>query len=200
VTDWKKIETQYVAGDMSLRELARKKGISYSTLSKKASSGGWAAKRENFRDGVANEALARAQARGRERLETLIKGTEQLLDNAMSALEDNEQFKRYVVSEGCGEGVSETAEKIFEKYDTKAMKELTAVLKDLTGMIRDFYGIRTPAQELAEKLAAKRITQVEAQTRQVREQTAKLKRESEEQEDGREISVVLKDGEEAFME
>lgn len=200
MTDWSKIETRYVAGDMSLKTLAKEKRVSYSTLSKRASEGGWAQKRKDFRANVASEALARAQARGRERMDRLLQGTEKLLDNALNALEDNEQFKRYVVSEGLGMGASETEEKIFEKYDTKAMKELTAVLKDLTGMVRDFYGIRTPAQELAEKLAAKRITQVEAQTRQVKEQTAKLRREGEELETGREISVVMVNGEEAFME
>lgn len=199
MTDWSKIETRYVAGDMSLKALAKEKRVSYSTLSKRASEGGWAQKRKDFRANVASEALARAQARGRERMDRLLQGTEKLLDNALNALEDNEQFKRYVVSEGSEKEFS-SEEKIFKKYDTKAMKELTAVLKDLTGMVRDFYGIRTPAQELAEKLAAKRITQVEAQTRQVKEQTAKLRREGEELEDGREISVVMVNGEEAFME
>lgn len=200
MTNWKNIETQYVAGNMSLKELAKKKGVSYSTLSKKASSGGWAAKRENFRDGVESKALARAQARGVKRMEQLLQATEKMMDNAIAALEDNEQFRRCVVNEGLGEGVSATTEKVFQKYDTRAMKELTATLKDLTGMVREFYGIRTPAQELAEKLAAKKISQVEAKTRQVKEQTARLKREGEELENGREISVVMVNGEEAFME
>lgn len=175
--DWTKIETQYVSGDKSLKQLAKDKRVSYSTLSKKASEGGWAQKRKEFRAKVASGALARAQERGRERMDALLQASEQLLDAAVQAVQDNEQFKRWVVTEGSGEGCSEASEKVFDKVDTKAMKDMVFVLKELTGMLRDAYDIKTPAQELGERLARERIGQVKAQTAQTRAQTAKLKRE-----------------------
>lgn len=198
--NWTKIETQYVAGDKSLKQLAKEKRVSYSTLSKRASEGGWVQKRKDFRANVENEALARARERGRERMDALLQATEQLLDAAVDAVKDNAQFKRWIVSEGMGEGKSETSEKTFNKADARAMKDMVFVLEKLTGMVRDAYGIRTPAQELGEELARKRIRQVEAQTTQTRTQTAKLKRESEERETGNEVTVRMLEGEEAFME
>ena len=75
----------------------------------------------------------------------------------MEAFEDEKQFNRYIVSEGCGDGFSETSEKIFDKVDTKALKDLTGVLKDLTGLMRDFYNIPTPAQAEAQRIAAERL-------------------------------------------
>ena len=157
MTDWTKIEAAYIAGDMSLRELAKRRKLSYSTLSKAAASGGWAEKRKQFRAEVANEALDAARERGRARLETLMSGTEQLLDAAVKALQDELQFQRYVVTEGLGEGVSETEEKTFEKRDTRAMKDMAAVITSLSGLLRDFYGINTPAQELGQQLARERL-------------------------------------------
>ena len=144
--NWKKIETQYVAGDMSLRELAAKKKVSYSTLSKRASVGGWNKKREKFRDEVAKKALADARARGAQQLEKLMSAAGTLVDEAAAMLQDNEQFRRFIVSEGQGEGVSETSEKIFNKRDTRAMKDLASVLKDLAPLLREHYGLQPEAE------------------------------------------------------
>ena len=182
--NWMKIETEYVAGSSTLRELAAKKRVSYSTLSKRASEGGWARKRQKFRAEVEKDALASAQARGKERMDALLQASEKLLDTAAQAIQDNEQFRRWVVTEGTGEGCSEASEKTFDKVDTRAMKDMVFVLKELTGILRDAYGIRTPAQELGEKLASERI-------RQVRAQTEKLKRESGEEKSGAGGALVL---------
>lgn len=170
-TNWTRIELEYVAGEKTLRELAKAKRVSYSTLSKRASEGGWARKRQKHRAEVESEALARARERGLKRMDEMLQASEKLMDAAVEAIQDNEQFKRWVMTEGCGEGCSETVEKVFDKRDTRAMKDMTFVLKELTAILRDAYGIKTPAQELGEKLAKERISQVKAQT-------AKLKREA----------------------
>lgn len=168
--NWTKIETRYVAGDKSLKELAKEFRVSYSTLSKRASEGGWAARRKDFRANVANEALARAQARGQERMDALLIASEQLMDAATEAIRDSDQFKRWVNTEGSGEGCSEAVERVFDKRDTRAMKDMVFVLKELTGILRDAYGIRTPEQQLGEQLAKERISQVRAQTKKLRKE------------------------------
>ena len=155
--DWTKIETEYVAGTMSLKELAKRKRVSYSTISKKASEGGWAAKRKDFRAKVADRALARARERGVQRLADLMAGTEKLLDAAIETLNDQLQFQRHIVTEGAGEGISETTERTFDKRDTKAMKDMAAVIKECAGLLRDYYGIYTPAQEMSQELVRARI-------------------------------------------
>lgn len=189
--NWTKIETQYVAGSMSLKQLAKDKRVSYSTLSKKSSEGGWPQKRKDFRANVANGALARAQARGLKRMDELLQASEQLLDAATETIRDNEQFKRWVMTEGSGEGCSEAVERVFDKRDTKAMKDMVFVLKELTGILRDAYDLKTPAQELGEKLARERIGAVKAQAAQARAQTEKLKRESGTDDSGAGGAVIL---------
>ncbi len=146
-TNWKKIEAQYVAGDMSLRERARKKKLRYSTLSKAASKGGWSEKREKFREETAKKALANAQARGAEQLERLMGAAGTLVDATVKALEDNEQFQRFIVSEGVGDGMSETSEKIFSKRDTRAMRDLAGVIKELAPLLREHYGLQPKSAE-----------------------------------------------------
>ena len=182
---------EYISGSLSIRELAKRKRISYSTMSKKASEGGWSAKRKKFRQEVESEALAQAHQRGVERLDQLMKGAEQLLDAAMGALNDELQFQRYVTSEGSGEGVSETVEKTFEKRDTRAMKDMAAVIRELSGLLRDTYGIYTPAQEMNQQLVKEKI-------RREKQATKNLERAMAEQSGGRE--VVVKIGEEALSE
>lgn len=70
-------------------------------------------------------------------------------------------------------GVSETKEKIFEKVDTKALRDVVYMLKELTGMMRDFYNIPTPAQAEAQRIAAERLElekrRVDADTNEDRE-------------------------------
>ena len=189
--NWTKIQVEYVAGNMSLKQLAKDKRVSYSTLSKKASEGGWAQKRKEHRAKIGNEALARARARGLKRMDELLKATEAVLDTALQTVQDPEQFKRWIVTEGQGEGLSESSEKKFEKVDTKAMKDMVTVLKDLTGLMRDAYDLKTPAQELGEKLARERIGAVKAQAAQTRAQTEKLKRESGTDDSGTGGAVIL---------
>ena len=176
--NWTRIETQYVSGEKTLRELAKEKRVSYSTLSKKASEGGWAAKREKYRAEVASEELARAQERGRARLRAILEADEKMMDAAVAAIADEEQFRRWIVSEGTGEGCSETSEKTFAKIDTKAMKDMVFVMRELTGMLRDAYSLQTPAQELGEKLARERISQVKAQTAKLKQETGDERRET----------------------
>ncbi|MBR5342591.1 MAG: hypothetical protein IK149_01695 [Oscillospiraceae bacterium] len=155
--DWTEIETMYVAGDMSLQALAEQTGISYSTVSKHASAGKWSEKRQGFRKKAENKALERARARISAKLLKLAESTELAIDAALQALNDPEQFRRYIVTEGCGEGVSATSEKIFQKTDTKALRDMAAALRDLTALQRNIYGLKTSGEKVSEKIARERL-------------------------------------------
>ena len=58
----------------------------------------------------------------------------------ISAAEDDMQFMRYIVSEKAGRSESETVERVFDKLDTKAYRELTAAIKDLWSIAQDADG------------------------------------------------------------
>lgn len=155
--DWTRMEFAYVAGNMSLRELAASEGVSFSTLSGFSAREHWAEKRKQHRDKIKAKSLARAQTRGVRKLEKLMKAVEKTADMAMKALEDKDQFRRYIVTEG-NEGSFESNEKIFTKLDTKALKEYAAAMRDLSGMLRDFYGIRIPAEQVREEIAREKLS------------------------------------------
>ena len=141
--DWTEIETMYITGNMSQKELAESLQISYSTLSKVATENKWSDKRKKFRKKTANKGLERASARISRKLAKLAEGTELLIDAALKALGDEKQFYRYIVSDGVGEGCSVTKEQIFDKLDAKALKDVTSALRDLTAMRRDLFGLPT---------------------------------------------------------
>lgn len=154
--DWTRLEVAYVAGDMSLRQLAADEGISFSTLSGVSAREHWAEKRKQHRDKIKAKSLARAQARGVKKLEKMMRAVEKTADLAMKALEDKDQFRRHIVSEGF-DGSFESTEKVFDKLDTRALKEYAQAMRDLSGMLRDFYGIRIPAELVREQIARERL-------------------------------------------
>lgn len=154
--DWVRLETLYVSGKMSLRELAKSEGVSLSTLSGVSAREEWSRKRTQHRDKIKARSLARAQARGVKKLDRMIRAVEKTADMAMKALEDKDQFRRYIVTEGT-DGCLESTEKVFTKLDTRALKEYAAAMRDLSGMLREYYGLRIPAEELREQIAREKL-------------------------------------------
>lgn len=155
--NWQEIEAQYIAGDMSQKELAESMGVSYSTLAKMATANKWSEKRKKFRQKAAKKGLERAGARISRKLSKLANGTELLIDAALKALGDPEQFYRYVVTNGTGEGCSVTTEEIFGKLDAKALKDVTSSLRDLLAMRRDLFGLPTHGETVAETIAREKL-------------------------------------------
>ena len=155
--DWASIKTEYITTKCSYRQLSEKYGVSIGNISKRSIREQWKEQRERHVQKAFKKAEEKAASKEANRLARLITATTKAIDVAMEAFEDEKQFNRYIVSEGSGDGFSETSEKIFDKVDTKALKDLTGVLKDLTGLMRDFYNIPTPAQAEAQRIAAERL-------------------------------------------
>lgn len=155
--DRNKIKTEYVTTDISFRKLAEKYGISKTTVCKAAKEEDWAELRREYREKTCRSAVEKVSSEESERLYKAIAATNKAAEVALNALEDEKQFNRYIVTEALGGGMTSTEEKIFDKIDTKALKEITGVIKDLTGLMRDFYNIPTPAQAEAQRVAAQRL-------------------------------------------
>lgn len=155
--DWEKIRIEYVTTRCSYRQLSEKYGVAIGNISKVSVREHWKEQRERFVHDVSKKAEEKEKRRQVNRLARLTKATTKAVDVAMKALDDEKQFNRYIISEGIGGGATETKERIFDKVDTKALKDLTGVLKDLTALMRDFYNIPTPAQAEAQRIAAERL-------------------------------------------
>ena len=155
--DWEKIRLEYVTTRCSYRQLSEKYGVAIGNISKVSVREHWKEQRERFVQDVYKKAEEKEKRSQVDRLARLTKATTKAVDVAMKALDDENQFNRYIISEGIGGGATETKEMEFAKVDTKALKELTGVIKDLTALMRDFYNIPTPAQAEAQRIAAERL-------------------------------------------
>lgn len=155
--DWNAIETEYITTNIGQRELAKKYGISPSTIGRRCSEEQWISKRERYASRAVAKSIDKSAVKESNRLSRLITATTKAIDVAMEAFEDEKQFNRYIVTDGIGGGATETTEREFAKIDTKALKDLTNVLKDLTGLMRDFYNIPTPVQAEQQRIAAERL-------------------------------------------
>ena len=132
--DWEKIKSDYLTGNMSLRELAEKHGVSLSTLGTRAAKEEWTEKRQHHRNKVVAKTEEKRAGRKAEKILRLQEAADRMQQHIDKVLEDEEQFHRHLVNFG-------TKEVLHKKADTKAIRDMTAALKDLTDIIRDVYGI-----------------------------------------------------------
>lgn len=123
---WGRLREEYVRSDLSLKKLAEKHGVSRRQLERRCAREGWAAQRERASGGSLTEDTARR----------LTEAVERALEVVREALEDEQQFHRYLVKTKA-DGAEELEERIFRKLDTKSLKEVTAVLKDLKAMVQE---------------------------------------------------------------
>lgn len=114
------IREEYIQSGLSLRKLAQKHGVSQRTLERRSAREAWPALRQQPSAGCAAKKLE----------ETVVR----LLRLLQQDFEDPQQFHRYLVKI---KGTEEPEERIFQKLDTKALKEVTSALKELKALLRD---------------------------------------------------------------
>lgn len=153
MTDWLKIRSEYINGNISYRKLAEKHGVSFSTLQEKASKEKWFDKKkaqqvkieEKTRQKTA-EKLAEKEA---NRLLRISNAADRLLQKIEEATEQLDQFIvenkikqreiNYVQNEaGFGKPKKEVVKEVTDKrivkvdhLDRLGLKQLTSALKDL---------------------------------------------------------------------
>ena len=165
--DWETIKTEYITSDVSQSELAKKYGINRAQIAKRCARDGWVEQRNRYVSDVLQKTLTKSAARDANRLDKLRRITSSLIDVALRGIsEDPEQYNRYIVTEGIGEGQTMVSEKTFSKLDTRALKDTVNALKDLTAMVRDFYDLPTAAQREQREIAAARL-EIERQKAQL---------------------------------
>lgn len=138
--DWEAIKADYLTGELSVRELAEKHGVSANQIYKKVSSDGWKKTLDKIRQKTEEKYVARV-ARTRAREIELIAGATgkmaALLDKTVDELSEQPTDKRLRNLKG----LAATASAIETNLQT-AMKLL---------------GIQTRAQEEAQKIARARL-------------------------------------------
>lgn len=150
--DWSAIKTEYVSGKATYRELAKKYGVSFSTLQKRAKEEKWSEGRKKYRDRVVTKALTRTCARDAQRLAKLQKSAMLLATDIEKALKDPDVLYRHVgmTSDGPVDAKLTTP-------NGKNLQAMARALRDITAAMRDLYGINTRAEQFAQEQGAARL-------------------------------------------
>lgn len=156
MADWAAIKTEYVTTDTSYSKLSKKYGLSMTQIGNVSRAQGWRAEREKYLRKTTQKAINKASEKEASKLASLMTTTERAIGVVAKAFEDPDQFNRHLVTVR-DEFREDTEERLYNKIDTKAIRDLTSVLKDLTGLMRDFYNIPTPSQAEAQRIAAERF-------------------------------------------
>lgn len=154
--DWEPIKAEYVTTNISKKKLAEKHRVSISALNYRSGVDRWGEERKAHRDRVLEKTSQRMSDAAADRMAMLMGGTDKMLAAALEALDDPQQFYRYLVKVK-EDGDNFTREETFQKADTKAMKDMTVMLEKLTGITRDLYGLPTREQELRRELAEEKL-------------------------------------------
>ena len=184
--NWDEIKTEYIAGDMTMRDLAKAHGVSESALFRQAKVGKWSDKRKKHRSRVVANACARAGARQSRKLAAVITSTDRLAKELEEELRDPRAFHRHVGTEFSEDGSSEIVSRDLEALNTKAIRDITHSLRELTAAIRDLYGLDTRREQVEDERADKRLALEE---RQVRLAEAAAEREQERDQGGVEVRI-----------
>lgn len=155
--NWDEIKAEYLAGNMTLEDLAKKYGISMRQIYAHSKEGKWRKKRESFRRKTAENALTRVSARASRKLASVIVATDRVAQELEEELRDPRVFHRHVGTEFAEDGSSVICDRDLEALNTKAIRDITRSLRDLTAAIRDLYGIDTRREQVADALDERRI-------------------------------------------
>ena len=160
--DWKAIKHEYVTNpDMSLKKVAAKYGVNVQTVYKKSKAEGWVAARKKHQEKVVAKAIAKT---GRLQAKELAQEAEflKLMKGHMERmLKDEEQFQRHIVEEisiNEEEGkVISTSETVFNKFDSRAMKDAMQVLQMIESMTRSLYNLQKAEQLQKHQIDSRRL-------------------------------------------
>lgn len=143
---WKEMETEYITTAKSYKELAAQFDISLRSVCTYGKNHCWTDKRKEYRERVVAQAVAKTVDREAEKLAKLISAADKASEAVERAFADEKQLYRYIVTEKTAEGSEQTNEYIFNKTDTKALRDMVACLKDLTAVIRNINNLPTAAE------------------------------------------------------
>ena len=134
--DWKKIETDYMGGNLSYAKIAEKWGVSVRQVEEHGRKNHWTEKRREFRGKVAaraeQKAIDKRASREAEKLARLDEAAGLMLEGIARALrEDPEQLRRHKRKDG---------EIILDMLNGGNAAALAKALETLAGVIRDANG------------------------------------------------------------
>lgn len=140
--DWAAIKHEYVTDpNASLRKIAKKYGVSLNTIAKKSKAEDWFATRKKTQTKIVTKGITKTVNKMADELSKESDFLERMKGHMDKMLQDEQQFQRHLVNEGADTFFG-TEERIFDKYDTRAMKDSMQILQMMESMTRSLYNIQ----------------------------------------------------------
>lgn len=163
--DWGAIRNDYITGNESPKECARRHGVNYRTLGNHLYKEKWNDQRAAYRGAVVDKAIDTAATCSAYRVASDLIGLSGVVDalerETRKALEDGEQLHRYLVQSTTRhkDGTTETAYKDItsDKVDTRALRDLTDSVKTLEALKRSLHGLETAQEQHRRQIERERL-------------------------------------------
>jgi transposase-like protein len=148
---WRQIRTEYTTTDTTYRKLCEKYGVSFNTLKDRAVREKWRPDKLSFQKKVSQQTQHKAAKKIATKvcgaLEKELRAAEMINNLIIKALEDPQQFNRHLVNIKKKRDYDEdqwVEEKIFDKMDTKSLKDLADTLNKSTELKKKILGMIDP--------------------------------------------------------
>ena len=148
--DWEAVKTEYVTTNISKTKLAEKYGLPHGQVQYRSMAEQWGELRRRHRDKIMAKTSDRLSDEAAERMARLMGSTDKLMDAALQALDDPEQFYRYIVKEKNGSDSGEE-ERVFGKMDMQAFNNAIKALDSLAEIKRGIGGETKKQEDSSEK-------------------------------------------------
>lgn len=155
------IRLEYVRSTISQRAVAEKYGVSPRMVMQRAQRERWFEERRRYRERTIKKALTKGVNRDSGKLSRLMSAADSMAQVIENVYKDADQFNRFIGQKSQstpGEGsTSQMEERVFQKFDTKAIRDMTAAIKDLVLTMRNLYDLPTVQEKSAMDIAAERL-------------------------------------------
>lgn len=134
--DWNALKCEYVTGDITAAELAKKHGINKNSVYRHCQTERWNEEKRHYLADVLEKCADKAAYIAAMRLSEEMDIAARLGEALGGAAKDAHQFNRYIVREKYEDGSTGTEEKLFDKLDMKSLSEAIKALTSLEALRR----------------------------------------------------------------
>lgn len=165
--DWNLIMTDYVTdAGSSLRKIAEKYGIRFTTVKEKARADSWFATKQEYQQKIRIKAATKVVTKKANQLAKELESADNISDRILKMLnEDPKQFNRHilqletpVILKNGKVGIKkEPIEVIYDKVDSKALKDIAQSLKLIEDMKRSMLDLQRLEQRQKHEIERERL-------------------------------------------
>ena len=159
--DWATIKTEYITGQISQADLARKHGVSVGKLKEIAVKEHWTDEKKKYALTVVQKAVRKEATRQANKLAKELRAADNISNVLIKALGDEKQFNRWLtedveIYEDGGKSIV-TTERIFDKVDMRSLKDAAATLKMIEQLKRSIGSILTLQEKTQLDIAQRKM-------------------------------------------